>query len=57
MLELESEMNVIATRLIDTPGSINFNLGTAHKEIGREEGIEEASLYYKKANSYRYATN
>ena len=30
-------------------GSINFNLGIAHKEMGREGGIEQATLYFQKA--------
>jgi len=30
-------------------GVINFNLGAAHKEMGREGGIEQATLYYQKA--------
>ena len=53
LLELESEMSVIAKLLENTQpspaGGINFNLGTAHKCLGREGGIEKATLYYQKA--------
>jgi len=51
-LELESQMNDIANRLENfdpsSASSMYFNLGHAHKELGREGGIEEATLYFKK---------
>jgi len=53
VLELESEMSDIANRLDNSDsslgGMINFMLGRAHKALGREGGIEEATLYYQKA--------
>ena len=48
LLELESEMSAIAS---NDPGAaivINFILGDAHKELGREGGIKRATLYFKK---------
>ena len=53
MLQLESEMPAIASRDEGSnpgrAGSINLMLGAAHKEMGREGGIEEATLYFNKA--------
>ena len=50
-LELESEMSNIAHRSESSnpglAGLINLMLGTLHTEMGREVGIEEATLYYK----------
>ena len=52
LLELESEMSAIAKTFDSSnprlAGCINLTLGDANKEMGREGGIEEASLYYKK---------
>jgi len=53
LLELESKMIALTNRMesLDprAAGSINFMLGRAHQELGREGGIEQASLYYQKA--------
>jgi len=53
LLEVESKMNVIAKTFErsnpSSAGSINFYLGSAHKQLGREGAIEEATLYYQKA--------
>ena len=49
LLELESEMSVIANNDPGAAGTINYNLGLAHKSLGREGDIEEATLYYQKA--------
>jgi len=52
ILELESEMSGIARTFESSnpglAGSINYNLGTAHTFLGREGGIEEATVYFKK---------
>jgi len=51
-LELESEMNALVNRSeINNPSLadiINVMLGDARRCLGRERGIKEASLYYKK---------
>ena len=51
-LELESRFIAIANKRENSnpalAGSINWMLGGAHKEMGREGGIQQASLYYKK---------
>jgi len=53
MLELESKMSAMAkTFENDDPGQaviMNLVLGHAHKVLGREGGIEKASVYFKKA--------
>ena len=50
-MELESKMSAITKEFEnDDPllaCTINYNLGTAHNELGREGGIEEATLYYQ----------
>ena len=47
MLELESKMSAIVKTVESSQprpsGVINFNLGAAHKEMGREGGIEQAT--------------
>jgi len=47
-LELESKMSTIVNRSENKDPSyarmINLNLGAAHKQLGREGGIEKASL-------------
>ena len=52
-MELKSKMSAIAKEFEnDDPllaCTINYNLGTAHNELGREGGIEEATLYYQKS--------
>ena len=51
-LELESEMSAIAKTFESSDpgraGRINYNLGRVHTSLGREGGIEEATLCYKK---------
>jgi len=53
ILELESKMSAIAKAFEnDDPkyaGRIIFMLGRAHKELGREGGIQEATLHFGKA--------
>jgi len=57
LLELESEMSAFAKISESSNPSlacgINYNLGAAHKEMGREGGIEQASLYF--GNSIKLA--
>jgi len=57
LLELESEMSAFAKTSESSHPSlacgINYNLGAAHKEMGREGGIEQASLYF--GNSIKLA--
>ena len=56
MLELESELSAMENRIenlggdfMRDAGSINFSLGLAHFEMGREGGIDEAWGYLTKA--------
>ena len=52
LLELESKMSIAKTFESSNPslaGIINFMLGSAHKGMSREGGIEQATLYYQKA--------
>jgi len=52
-LELESKMRAIVKMFESSnpglAGSINYNLGAAHRFSGREGGIEQAILYFNKA--------
>jgi len=54
LLELESEMSAIANNMDynapSSAGRINFMIGSAHKLLGGEGGIEQATLYYEKTN-------
>ena len=54
-LELESEMSAIVNRSENEnpleAGLINLMLGDAHKEIGLEGGMQQATLYYKKVSN------
>jgi len=53
ILDRESEMSDLANRCESSNprlvGMLNFLLGNVHCVMGREGGIEKASLYYKKA--------
>ena len=52
-LELESQMNAIAKTFESSQprpsGGVHYNLGGAHRCLGREGGIEKATVYYQKA--------
>jgi len=53
VLTLESRLITIA-KLLEDPepseaGDVYFNLGFAHKSLGREGGIDQAIMYYKKS--------
>ena len=51
-LELETAISALANRRESlnpgAAGSVNYSLGSAHKSLDREGGIEQATLYYKK---------
>ena len=56
ILELESKMSAFANTsessdptLAAVINLINYSLGAAHKEMSREGGIEQASVYFKKS--------
>ena len=53
LLEIESKM-IAVVKMFESSnpelaGCISWNLGTAHRELGREGGIEHATSYFKKA--------